>query len=91
MPTRGQLLTPTATGANFVTTDIEGDTLIPSDPVAMPGGSFLLGAAVDSTDSFAFTAHVQDKKLSIIDLETGAMRAVTWLEEAGPTYVVVVP
>jgi YVTN family beta-propeller protein len=91
MPTRGQLLTPTATGANFVTIDIEGDTLIPSDPVVMPGGSFLLGAAVDSTDSFAFTAHVQDKKLSIIDLETGAMRAVTWLEEAGPTYVVVVP
>ncbi len=57
----------------------------------LPGGPFPLGAAVDSTDSFAFVTHVEDKKLSIIDVESGAMRAVSWLEGVGPTYVAVVP
>lgn len=91
MPSRDELLTPTATGANLVTIEIDGDTLIPSDPVLMPGGAFPLGAAVDSTDSFAFVAHVSDKKLSIVNLDTGEMRAVTWLDEAGPTYAAVLP
>jgi DNA-binding beta-propeller fold protein YncE len=91
MPSRNQILAPTGTGANLVIIDIDGDTLIPSDPVRLPGGAFPLGSAVDSTDSFAFVAHIEDKKLSIIDLDTGAMRAVTWLEDAGPSYVAVLP
>jgi YVTN family beta-propeller protein len=91
MPTRDEVLTPTAAEANLVTVEIDGDTLIPSVPLALPGGTFLLGAAVDSTDSFAFFAHVQDKKLSIVNLDTGEMRAVTWLDEAGPTYAAFIP
>ncbi len=91
MPSRNQILAPTGTGANLVIIDIEGDTLIPSDPVMLPGGNFPLGGAVDATDSFAFVPHVEDKKLSIIDLNTGAMRAVTWLDGAGPSYVAVLP
>jgi hypothetical protein len=89
MPSRDQILAPTGTGSNLVTIDVDGDVLIPSAPVMLPGGTFPLTAAVDGTDSFAFVAHPEDKKLSIIDLETGAMRAVTWLEGAGPTYVAV--
>jgi len=56
-----------------------------------PGGAFPLTAAVDSTDTFAFVAHIADKKLSIIDLESGDSRAVTWLEGPGPSYVAVPP
>ncbi|MBW2380562.1 MAG: hypothetical protein JRG70_13595, partial [Deltaproteobacteria bacterium] len=48
-------------------------------------------AAVDGTDSFAFVAHIADKKLSIIDVESGASRAITWLEGPGPSYVAIVP
>ena len=91
MPSRAQILAPTGTGSNLVTFDVDGDVLTASAPVMLPGGPFPLGAAVDGTDSFAFVAHVEDQKLSIIDVESGAMRAVTWLAGAGPTYVAVVP
>lgn len=91
MPSRAQILAPTGFPSNLLIIDVDGDTLTPSSPVMLPGGPFPLGAAVDSTDSFAFVPHVEDKKLSIIDLETGAMRAVTWLEGAGPSYVTVLP
>lgn len=91
MPSRDQILAPTGTGTNLVTFDIDGDVLTASAPAMLPGRSFPLTAAVDSTDSFAFVAHVQDKVLSIIDVETGAIRSVTWLESPGPTYVAVLP
>lgn len=91
MPTRDQILAPTGTGTNLVTFDVDGDVLTPSAPAMLPGGPFPLTAAVDATDSFAFVAHVQDKMLSIIDVETGAIRAVTWLDGPGPTYAAVVP
>jgi DNA-binding beta-propeller fold protein YncE len=91
MPSRDQILAPTGTGTNLVTFDVDGDVLTASAPAMLPGGPFPLTAAVDATDSFAFVAHVEDKMLSIIDVETGAVRAVTWLEGAGPTYVAVVP
>jgi len=91
MPSRDQILSPTGTGSNLVTIDRDGDLLVPSEPERLPGGAFPLTAAVDETDSFAFVAHVSDKKLSIIDIETGAARAITWLESPGPSYVAVQP
>ncbi|MGB7477478.1 MAG: hypothetical protein WBM26_14765 [Polyangiales bacterium] len=45
----------------------------------------------DSAGDFAFVAHIVDQKLSIIDLETGASRAVTWFAGPGPSYVAVQP
>jgi DNA-binding beta-propeller fold protein YncE len=91
MPSRDQILSPTGTGSNLVTIDRDGDLLVPSDPARLPGGAFPLTAAVDETDSFAFVAHVSDRKLSIIDVENGAARAISWLESAGPSYVAVQP
>jgi len=91
MPSRSQILAPTGTGSNLVTIDVDGDLLVPSVPAPLPGGAFPLTAAVDSTDTFAFVAHIADKKLSIIDLESGDSRAVTWLEGPGPSYVAVLP
>jgi YVTN family beta-propeller protein len=91
MPSRAQILAPIGTGSNLVTIDVDGDMLIPSAPATLSGGPFPLTAAVDGTDSFAFVAHAADKKLSVIDVETGATRAVTWLEGVGPTYVAVLP
>ena len=91
MPSRAQILAPTGTGSNLVTIDVDGDLLVPSEPAMLPGGAFPLTAAVDGTDSFAFVAHIADKKLSIIDVESGDSRAVTWLEGLGPSYVAVLP
>jgi DNA-binding beta-propeller fold protein YncE len=91
MPSRDQILAPTGTGSNLVTIDVDGDLLVPSEPAPLPGNAFPLTAAVDSTDTFAFVAHISDKKLSIIDVESGASRAVTWLEGPGPSYVAIVP
>jgi YVTN family beta-propeller protein len=91
MPSRDQILSPTGTGSNLVTIDRDGDLLVPSEPAKLPGGAFPLTAAVDETDSFAFVAHISDKKLSIIDVETGTSRVITWLEGPGPSYVAVQP
>ena len=91
MPSRDQILAPTGTGSNLVTVDREGDVLLPLDPVMLPGGAFPLTAAVDSTESFAFVAHIVDKKLSIIDVETGEARSISWLAAPGPSYVAVQP
>lgn len=91
VPTRNQIVAPTGTGSNLVTIDVEGDVLIPSAPEPLPGGAFPLGAAVDPTGSFAFVAHIVDKSLSIVDLETGQSRAITWLQSPGPAYVAIQP
>ncbi|MGD8605839.1 MAG: hypothetical protein PVH21_01000 [Myxococcales bacterium] len=91
VPTRDQIVAPTGTGSNLVTIGVQGNRLIPSAPQPLPGGAFPLGAAVDSTGSFAFIAHIADKNLSIVDLETGESRAITWLESPGPAYVALQP
>lgn len=91
MPNRDQILAPTGTGSNLVTIDRDGDVLVPSDPAPLPGAEFPLTAAVDLEESFAFVAHIVDKELSIVDLETGASRSVTWLQSPGPTYVAIQP
>jgi DNA-binding beta-propeller fold protein YncE len=91
MPSRDQILVPTGTGSNLVTIDIDNDVLIASEPAMLPGGAFPLTAAVDGTDSYAFVAHIVDKKLSIIDVETGTSRAIIWLDGPGPAYVAVQP
>ncbi|MFZ1866569.1 MAG: hypothetical protein WAU39_20280 [Polyangiales bacterium] len=89
MTSRNQILAPTGTGAHLVTIDIDGDMLIPSEPMPLPGGAFPLTAAVDATDRFAFVPHISDNMLSIVDIDTGASRAVRWLESPGPAYVAV--
>jgi len=91
MPSRDQILAPAGTGANLVTIDVDGDTLVPADPQALPGGAFPLTAAVDGSDSFAFVAHIADKTLSVVDVQTGATRALTWLDGPGPSYAAVQP
>lgn len=91
MPGRDQILAPTGTGSNLVTIDRNADVLIPSEPVTLPGGEFPLTAAVDAAESFAFVAHIVEKELTIIDLDTGALRSVSWLNDPGPTYVAVQP
>ncbi|MGB5810254.1 MAG: hypothetical protein WBG86_06970 [Polyangiales bacterium] len=84
-------MSPLAAGlpANFVTIDIDGDVLTPSLPDALPGGSFPLTVGVDALGDFAFVAHVSDQEFSIIDLDTGDIRAISWLGPFGPTYVAV--
>lgn len=91
MPSRDQILAPTGTGSNLVTIDRNGDVLVPSAPAPLPGAEFPLTAAVDPEENFAFVAHIVDKELSVIDLETGASRSISWLRDAGPTYVAVQP
>lgn len=93
---RDELLAPTnPTGpgmpTNLITIALAGDTLMPSSPLQLPGENFPLAAAADSTGDFAFVAHIVDQNLSIIELETGASRSVTWLAGPGPSYVAVQP
>ena len=89
LPSRQQVLAPAGTGMNLVTVEVDGDRLVPAEPDSIPGGAFPLTAAVDGTDSFAFVAHIADKSLSVIDLESGAVRALTWLDGPGPSYTAV--
>lgn len=94
VPSRSLSLAPTSPlspnlSAQWATIMIENDaiTLSRADPLA--GGPFVLDAAVDATGDFAFIAHVADQQLSIVDLETGTVRGVSWLTDFGPTYVAV--
>lgn len=94
VPSRDIVLAPMSPisaglAANLVTIDVQGDALTPSLPQPLPGGSFPLTAAVDSMGAYAFVAHVSDQQLSIIDLDTGESRAISWLGPFGPTYVAV--
>ncbi|MCZ6806999.1 MAG: hypothetical protein O7F08_08610 [Deltaproteobacteria bacterium] len=94
VPSRGSILAPLSpvvvgVPANLSTIVVDGDILRPSLPQALPGSSFPLTAAVDAEGDFAFVAHVSDNRLSIINLETGATRAISWLTESGPTYIAV--
>ena len=91
MPSRQQVLAPAGTGMNLVTVDVDGDRLVPAEPDAIAGGAFPLTAAVDGTDSFAFVAHIADQSLSVIDLGSGTVRVLTWLDEPGPSYTAVQP
>ena len=92
VPRRGSILAPASLApgspANLNTFVVDGDMLGRSLQ-ALPGSSFPLTAAADAQGDFAFVAHVSDNQLSIIDLETGATRAISWLTEPGPTYVAV--
>jgi YVTN family beta-propeller protein len=92
VPRRGSILAPASLApgspANLNTFVVDGDMLGRSSQ-ALPGSSFPLTAAVDAQGDFAFVAHVSDNQLSIIDLETDATRAISWLAEPGPTYVAV--
>jgi YVTN family beta-propeller protein len=96
VPSRDAILAPTnAAGANLPTRlviiDRSGDTLSPGEPAQLPGKNAPLTAAADPEGNFAFVAHIVDHQLSIIDLATGEMRAIEWLNKPGPAYVAVQP
>jgi YVTN family beta-propeller protein len=96
VPSRDELLAPTnparpGIATNLLTIARTGDTLTPSAPLQLSGENFPLTAAADSAGDFAFVAHIVDQKLSTIELESGALRAVTWLAGPGPSYVAVQP
>jgi YVTN family beta-propeller protein len=96
VPSRGVILAPTnATGPDLPTYLVaiarSGDVLTPGTPAQLPGDNFPLTAAVDSAGDFAFVPHTIDHALSIVDLETGAMRTIEWLSAPGPSYVTVQP
>jgi len=59
--------------------------------VPLASSAFTLGVAVDPSARWAFTAHASDRTLSIVDLEGGEPRGVTWLDATGPTYVAIAP
>jgi YVTN family beta-propeller protein len=93
---RNQILAPTnATGRDLptqlVTFAVSAESLSAGPPLSLPGQNFPLTAAIDSACDFAFVAHIVDRKLSIIDLATHAVRAIDWLAEPGPSYVAVQP
>ncbi|MGB8223425.1 MAG: hypothetical protein WCF10_12650 [Polyangiales bacterium] len=96
VPSRGVILAPTnATGpdqpTHLVTLVPSGDDLLVQSTAQLPGDNFPLTAAIDSDGDFAFIAHIIDHDLSIVDLQTGDMRAIAWLTEPGPSYVAVQP
>lgn len=96
VPSRSLILAPMSPltpglPANLTTVEVDGDTLTPLLPDQLPGSTFPLTAAVDSDGDFAFVAHVSDNQLSIIDLETGESRSISWLTELGPSYAAVQP
>ncbi|HET6418014.1 MAG TPA: hypothetical protein VFG22_17095 [Polyangiales bacterium] len=93
---RNQILAPTnATGRDLptqlVTFTVSAESLSAGPPLPLSGGNFPLTAAIDSACDFAFVAHIVDRKLSIIDLASNAVRAIDWLAEPGPSYVAVQP
>ncbi|MEM7436438.1 MAG: hypothetical protein AAF436_14880 [Myxococcota bacterium] len=94
VPSRDTVLAPTnpvssTLAASLVTITVDADAISPFLPTTLPGGPFVLTAAVGATGDFAFAAHVADRRLSIFDPETGDGRAISWLSEPGPTYVAV--
>ena len=96
VPSRDLILAPiNAAGPDLPTRlviiDRSGDTLSPGGPAQLPGKNAPLTAAADPEGNFAFVAHIVDHQLSIIDLATGEMRAIEWLDEPGPAYVAVQP
>jgi len=98
VPSRGTILAPTnATGPDLPTHLValvpsgDGLGLLVQSTAQLPGDNFPLTAAVGSDGDFAFIAHIIDHDLSIVDLQTGDMRAIAWLAEPGPSYVAVQP
>jgi DNA-binding beta-propeller fold protein YncE len=85
----------------LATTFLSAATLVEIDVASRPtrilrtfplaGGSFPLNAAVDPSGRYAFVAHAADRVLSVVDLDSGAVRGVSWLTRGGPTYAVVAP
>ena len=76
---------------SFVTVDVSNDLITVSPTTELQGGAFPLTMAVDSTASFAFVPHMIDNMLSVVDLGSGAQRGLSWLTEAGPSYVAIQP
>lgn len=96
VPARDEILATAASTSpnsptNLVTFTRDGDSLSASPRLELAGRNFPLTAATDSDGDFAFVAHIVDHALSIIELDTGEVRAIEWLSEPGPSYVAVQP
>lgn len=59
--------------------------------IRVDGGGFPLGVAITDDASHALVAHAQRHLLSVVDLASGAVHTISWLEAAGSTYVAIQP
>ena len=91
VPERDEILAPTATGELVTLTHGAAEGLTLSDTLDLLGGAFPLAAIAGPGGDLAFVAHLVDHKLTITELDTGLVRAITWLTEPGPTYVAIQP
>lgn len=60
--------------------------------VSLPGGAFLLGLALTQDGRHALVPHATGHTLDVVALETMTRtHSLSWLSEAGPTYVRITP
>ncbi|MEO1270282.1 MAG: hypothetical protein AAFX99_19510 [Myxococcota bacterium] len=83
------LITRAAATATLIQLDAAGDNLtVVGDPIPLGGGNFPMNAAVSNDGAFAFVPHAVDGSLSVVDLGAGTATPIVWLDQPGPTYVV---
>jgi len=90
LPGRDSILAPTGVPAALLTFFARGDSLLPASRIALPGEPFPMNAVADQGEAHAFVPHMStagDVQLSIVDLDSGEVRGVRWLEASGPSYV----
>ncbi len=83
------LITASLIESTLTRVDLSTSPATVGSPVILPGGPFPMVAAVDPEGRFAFVPHPKDQTLSLINLETGQARSLSWLDAPGPTYAVV--
>jgi DNA-binding beta-propeller fold protein YncE len=89
--TQTMLVTTMLSSAAVVLVDVATTPPTIAQEIPLDGGTFPLYAAVDPTGKWAFVAHPYDHVLSVVDLPGRLSRGVSWLSEAGPSYVAVQP
>lgn len=94
MAGRDRILAPTGVPATLAILDHTGNTLIPGAPTALAGAPFPMTAVADHSERYALIPHMStqtDAQLSIVDLDDGTVRAVSWLTASGPSYIAAWP
>lgn len=77
--------------ASVVAIDLGVSAPTASEPIPLFGSAFALSVGVDAAGRFAFVPHPAERLLSVLELDTGRTRGLTWLTDVGPTYVAVKP
>jgi DNA-binding beta-propeller fold protein YncE len=85
------LVTTFLAEASLLHVDLAGDTNEVLAEILLPGSPLTLVAVHDPVSGFAFVPQPGDQQLSIVDLATQTTRQITWLSDAGPTYVALRP